>query len=166
MESVANPERSESLVVPGANSTEFEKYSAQRDKWLATKIAHNTSLARGGYLFTIWECARMEFEATELDTARGFQIGEPVEKIAYLCTSQMRWVHYPIGDVDVIYEKDEPFIILLNPNPIRNRDFERIQELIAGGPLYNICLQEYPNKTKGFNPSHGLVTANQWKSIV
>jgi hypothetical protein len=159
-------ERSSALVTTSEQERSFAEYAEARDKWLATPIAHNTSLARGGFPFTIIECAERTFEATELDTARGYKIGDPVEKIAYLCMSQMDWWHYAVGEDDTHYPKDEMFIILFNQNPIRQRDFERIQKLLKDGLIHNICLQEYPNKTKGFNPAHGLVTASQWKSLM
>jgi hypothetical protein len=163
--STEQQERNEGLVAASSNTSAFAEYSEQRDKWLATPIAFNTTLARGGYPFTIIDATIREFEATEMDVSRGFKIGDPVEKIAYLCRSQMDWVHYPIGDSDVKFVKGEMFVILMNANPIRVRDLERIKTLLKDGPIYNIAMQEYPNKTKGFQPAHGLVTAQQWRSI-
>lgn len=170
-DTLANTDDRSAALVTGANigvqnEKAFAEYAEARDKWLSTPIAHNTSLARGGYPFTIDEATERDFEATELDLTRGFEIGDLVPKIAYLCRSQMDWHHYPVGAEDVHYPKGEYFIILLNSNPIRLRDLARVQELLKEGPIVNICLQEYPNKTKGFNPAHGLVTANQWKSIL
>lgn len=159
-------QRENALVALHGNEEKFAQYSEARDKWLATPIAHNTTLARGGYPFTIIEATTRDFEATELDVPRGYKIGDPVRKVGYLCISQMTWFHYPIGEEDIEYPKDEMFIVLMNANPIREGDYNRIQELLKEGPVYNICLQEYPNKTKGFNPAHGLVTARQWKSIL
>lgn len=159
-------ERSQALVVATSSTEKFGQYAEARDKWLATPIAHNTTLARGGYPFTILECTERTFEATALDEQRGYKVGDPIQKIAYLCVSQMTWWHYPTGpEEDIEYPKGEMFIILFNVNPIRERDYERVQELLKEGPVYNICLQEYPNKTKGFNPAHGLVTAQQWESL-
>lgn len=159
-------ERSQALVVATSSTEEFSKYTEVRDKWLATPIAHNTTLARGGYPFTILDATQRDFVATELDAARGYAIGDNVPKIAYLCKSQMDWVHYPVQEEDVVYPKGENFIILFNVNPIRLADYERISALLKKGPIFNISMQEYPNKTKGFNPAHGLVTAHQWKSII
>lgn len=158
-------QRNLALVEVAPNEQEFGEYAELRDKWLSTPIAHNTTLARGGFPFTILEATERTFEATELHTARGYQVGDPIDKIAYLCQSQMDWTHYAVNEEDTIYPKGEMFIILFNVNPIRERDYERITKLLGDGPIYNICLQEYPNKTKGFNPAHGLVTAHQWKSL-
>lgn len=147
------------------NEKLFGEYTEARDKWLATPIAPNTTLARGGYPFTILDATQRDFEATELDQARGYNIGDVVQKIAYLCKSQGTWYHYPVQDEDKEFPKGEDFIILLNSNPIRERDLKRVQELLKEGPISNICLQEIPPKTKGFNPAHKLVTASQWKSL-
>lgn len=153
------------LVKTGVDDNRFAEYADVRDKWLSTPIAHNGTLARGGYPFTIIDATKRIFQATELDVARGYNVGDPIEKIAYLCISQMDWTHYSVNDEDVTYKKDEPFIILFNPNPIRESDLTRIETLLADGPVPNIAAREYANRTKGFNPSIGLVAFHQWKSL-
>lgn len=167
VDTLTDAERSQALVAVNDAEQAFQEYAEARDKWLATPIAHNTTLARGGFPFTIVDATERDFPATELDVPRGYQVGDAVPKIAYLCQSQVTWTHYGVMEEDTTYPKGEMFIILMNVNPIRSRDLERIIKILADGkPIYNICMQEYPNRTKGFNPAHGLVTAQSWKSLL
>jgi len=158
-------EKQAALVAVDRNSDEFTKYVEERDKWLSTPIASNTTLAQNGYPFTIIAATQRDFEATELDTSRGFKLGDLVPKIAYLCRSQMTWWSTPDNAEDVEFKKDENFIILLNSNPVRLLDFERMINLLTKGPVFNVALEEIPQKVKGFNPAHKLVAAQSWKAL-
>lgn len=153
------------VTADNQNESLFAQYAQERDKWLSTQIVQNTALAVGGYVFTVLAATQRQFEASEFDIARGIKPGELVEKVAYLCEAQQAWTFYPENEEDVIYDVGDKFIVLMNANPIRTRDLDRIIDLLRGGPIYNVCLQQYENKTKGFAPAIGLVSARQWHPL-
>lgn len=167
MENVIDVKSSDLSVLDGKDATQaFAAYAEEREKWLSTPIAKNTTLAKSGTPFTIIAATQRDMPATELDVPRGYSIGDPIPKIAYLCISQQEWWHYDPQGEDICYPEGEPFVILMNPNPIRQKDCERVQDILAaGGKIYNVCLREIPPTKKGFSPAHTLVSQDQWKAL-
>lgn len=153
-------EHSANIVPETAASEAFSTYAEQRDEMLATPFARNRSLARCGAPFTVLRVTEGSFPSMQDPDVY-------VPAYVYLCRSQVEWVATDEQSGEVFtFAEGEQFVLKLNKGSVRDRDAEKLRELLQRfDEVPNLALQEYPTRKRGFSNAHGIVHVSSWKPV-
>lgn len=142
-----------------AAGEEFGAYALRRDKFLSTDFSHNTSLARSGARFIVYEAE----EETVVDKTSG----ELRDVFTYYVELQDPYSHIDQKTVmEKTYEKGTKLLLRMDRNGIRLKDFHILVGLInRHGGVSDLVLNEYLNKNAGQNNATGVTHHKQWRHI-
>jgi hypothetical protein len=140
---------------------EFRAHAQDRDSKMQRPFSFNRALARSGAAFSVTGIG----DRTGTAPKGSVREGQAVSQIAFDIKLQDGYVYTDDVGEDRTFSPGDEQVLLLDRNPIRERDAVRLASLIKEyGEVTNLALQEFPTKVKG-QTAHGIVHRSDWKTL-